>query len=383
MPDLVSSVLQFNILTPRRMMKVVFDLMQLSAVTIERLFPGQERHVVWQEFRNKLEAFDLFENVDSVLNLTPDPGVPLAQFVQRAKALDVHQTIWATEGLGHYHSEMCWEHMRVPGSVVTGNLWGVPAESMAALHAGTGLSLANHLLKTVSIRTSEAKIHDLLVQFIELCRNNCRPGYVGAAFEALGLVTRNLYPQLVHVVDRQLQKIGEDQVGYFWHGVGRAIYFAPTNFLPFNNSPWRAVEMSQREPPHEIGRLNALAGLVWAVVFVNIRHPVILETLLKHHWTELTRNDAFSNGVSSSILIWRDSTTDDSFIDALCQHQPESYDATLIEVWNNQVLEACRNALHRYYPILKEHDCLGEVFRYQSLPELVTRLQRERTRRVT
>lgn len=363
---------------------MAFDLMQLSAGTIELLVPGQEGRVIWQEFRNKLEAFNLFENVDSALDLTWKPGLPLRQLVKKTEALDTYRTVWATEGLGHYHTEMCWEHGRVPHSVITNDdVRGLPAATMTALHAGMGLSLANRLLKTIEIRSPEARIYDVLVQFIELCRNNAQPGYLGATYEALGLVIRNLYPQLVQVVDRQLQRIDENQVGYFWHGVGRGIYFAPTNFLPFNNAPWRAVEMSQREPPHEIGRLNALAGLVWALVLVNIRHPQVLEMLLKRHRNELTKSDAFSNGVSSSILIWRDSTADDSYLSALCQHQPESSDMTLVELWNQQVLQACRDALHRFYPVLKEHDCLGEVFRYQSLPALVARLQKERTRRVT
>lgn len=382
MADLASSVL--GVLTPRRMMKVVFDLMQLSAGTIQRLVPGKENRVVWQEFRNKLEAFDQFENVDHALNLTSKPGVSLTQLVKKTNGLDTHRTIWATEGLGHYHTETHWEQSRVPSSVISANnVQGLPAETMTALHAGMGLSLANRLLKTIEIQSPDTKVYDVLVQFIELCRNNSQPGYVGAAYEALGLVTRNLYPQLIQVVDRQLQKIDQNQVGYLWHGIGRAIYFAPSNFLPFNSAPWRAMAMVQREPPHEIGRLNALAGFAWALAFVNIRHPVILETLLNQHRAELITSDAFANGLTSSILIWRDSTADDSCLDAICQYQPEPSDVSLVELWNERVLKSCRNALDWFYPILKAHDSLGEVFRYQSLPELVMRLQRERTRRVT
>src|SRR6185369_5974582 len=152
MADLASSVL--GVLTPRRMMKVVFDLMQLSAGTIQRLVPGKENRVVWQEFRNKLEAFDQFENVDHALNLTSKPGVPLRQLVRKTNGLDTHRTIWATEGLGHYHTETHWEHSHVPSSVISANdVHGLPAESMTALHAGMGLSLANRLLKTIEIQS--------------------------------------------------------------------------------------------------------------------------------------------------------------------------------------------------------------------------------------
>jgi hypothetical protein len=151
MTDLASSVL--SVLTPRRMMKVAFDLMQFSAGTIQRLVPGKESRVVWQEFRNKLEAFDQFENVDHALNLTSAPGVPLTQLV-KIEGLDTQRTIWATEGLGHYHTETHWLRSRVPSSVISANnVHGLPAETMAALHASMGLSLAHHPLNTIEIRS--------------------------------------------------------------------------------------------------------------------------------------------------------------------------------------------------------------------------------------
>src|ERR1044071_8084565 len=272
----------FDAFYPRRVMRMSLDLMSLSAETFRLLNPGRNNHVVWQEFKNKLQAFDLFENVDSVLNL---PG----------------------------------------GTEIT------------------------------------------LMKFIELCQHSSRSGYVEVACEALGLVTRNLYSHLVQVVDRQLHEIDEKLAGYFWHGVGRAIYFAPTNFLPFNNSPWRAVEMAQREPPHEVGRLNALVGLVWALTLVNIYQPKILETLLRRHGRELSQQDALANGVSSAVIIWLDSTGDHSCLDALFQHRPDS---DLNRLWTEQVLQPGQNALQRFYPVIKKQNWLGEVFQYQSLPEL-------------
>lgn len=359
---------------------MTFDVMQLSAETLKRLMPGQESRVVWQEFKNKLQAFDLFENVDAALNLSAQSSIPLSSLVEKAYALDTYRAIWATEGLGHYHAERCWERTGIPRKLLRDdNAAALPAKSLTALHAGMGLSLSNRLLRTVGAQSSESEIRNVLQQFVELCKDNSMPGYVGAVYESLGLVTRNLYPQLVWNIDRQLQKINEKLVGYFWHGLGRATYFAPTNFLPFNSSPWRALEMVRREPTHETGRLNALAGLVWAMVLVNIRQPEILEALLRCHQTELSRSDALSNGVSSAIMIWRDLTDDNSYLDALYQHQPQSSEPALVELWTNQVLRPCRNTLQRFYPAIKDHNCLGEVFRYQSLPDLVAMLEKEQT----
>jgi hypothetical protein len=128
--------------------------------------------------------------------------------------------------------------------------------------------------------------------------------------------------------------------------------------------------MAQREPPHEVGRLNALVGLVWALTLVNIYQPKILETLLRRHGRELSQQDALANGVSSAVIIWLDSTGDHSCLDALFQHRPDS---DLNRLWTEQVLQPGQNALQRFYPVIKKQNWLGEVFQYQSLPELIAR----------
>jgi hypothetical protein len=373
-----SDAIGFDALNPRGMMRASLDAVRISAEALKLILPGQVSRVVWQEVKNKLQAFDLFENVDSVLSLSDGTDFPLTKLVEKTRALEAYRAVWATEGLGHYYTEMCWDRTGTPKDLLrNSDADALPVNSLTALHAGMGLSLANRLLKTIRSSDSESEMRVVLTKLLDLCRHNSRSGYIGVAYEALGLVTRNLYPQLVQVIDRQLKEIDERLVGYFWHGVGRAIYFAPTNFLPFNSSPWRAVEMTEREPPHEIGRLNALAGLVWAMMLVNIRQPEILETLLRHHGNRLSQSDALSNGVSSAIMIWCDSTADDSCLAALCQHRPEPSDPNFNELWAEQVLRAGRNALQRFYPVIREHDCLGEVFQYQSLLELVGRLERD------
>ena len=362
----------FDAFYPRRVMRMSLDLMWFSAETFRVLSPGRNSHVVWQEFKNKLQAFDLFENVDSVLRLPAGTEAQLTKLIEKVRTLDYYSAVWATEGLGHYYTEMCWKRSGAPKNLLrNANADVLPATSLTALHAGMGLSLANQLLKTIKSPDSEFEIRKAIEKFIDLCRHNSKSGYVEVAYEALGLVTRNLYSHLVRIVDRQLHEIDEKLVGYFWHGVGRAIYFAPTNFLPFNNSPWRAVKMAQRESAHDIGRLNALAGLLWAMTMVNICQPEILETLLRHHGKELSQDDALSNGVSSAVMIWLDSTGDESCLDKFFQHRPEPFDPDLNKLWTAQVLQPSSSALRHYYPVIKKQNCLGEVFQYRSLSELI------------
>jgi hypothetical protein len=376
--DLMFGGLTLQTFTPRGMMKMTFDLMQQSAEAFKFLMPGQNSRVVWQEFKNKLQAFDLFEYVDAALHLSAGTDLPLTESVGRAAALGSYRSVWATEGLGHYYAETCWDQRGTPRQLLSAEIVsGLPARCLIPLHAGMGLSFANRILETITPQSSLPEIREALRRFVALCKDNAGVSYVGAVYESLGLAARNLHPQMVPIIDRQLSEINDTLVGYFWHGVGRAIYFAPTNFLPGGSAPWRGVEMTQREPAHETGRLNALAGLAWALTLVNIRHPGILETLLKYHGHELSASDAFRNGVTSALITWHDSTEGDPYITALRQHQPDPADPVLVGLWNSLLKRPCEDALQRYYPVLKKHRCLGELFRYQSLTGLVEQLERQ------
>lgn len=371
--------LTYDLLTPRGMLKAALNMMQVSATAMGVLVPGQDSRVVLQELGNKLEAYDLFENVDSALGLDADDDEPLASLVARTRRLGGYRAVWATEGLGHYHAERRWERAGEPSRLLrVEGTDAPPAWAMTALHAGMGLSLAGRLLADTGPGSTGAEIRDVLRRYVALCRDNSARGYAGAAYEALGLAARSLHPHAVHLIDGELRKIDERLVAYFWHGVGRGIYFVPSNFLPLNSSPWRAVAMTRREPPHEPGRLNALAGLVWAVTLVNIRQPEILEAFITRHLEELSRNDALSNGVASAVMIWRDLTGVDAYLDRLRGHRPESRERALAELWEECVARPCDDALGRFYPVLKASGRLGSLFRYRPLAEFVAALETER-----
>jgi len=372
--ELMYNPLAQDALTPRGMMKLSLAMMQVTAEAFKLVLPGKDYYAVWQEFQNKLQAFDLFENVDAALQLPSGTGLPLATLLDRCSALGPYSAVWATEGVGHYYTEKCWRERGIVRGLLRSNGAAVlPTESLIALHAGMGLSFATHLLEA---RPSSHKLRSALEKFIVLCRDNSRQEYSGASFEALGLAARNLHPHLVLAIDRELASMTEELAGYFWHGVGRALYFSPTNFLPGGSAPWRAVEAAKREAPHEVGQRNALAGVVWALVLVNIRHPQVLELFLQHHGRELERNDAFASGLTSALVVWRDSAPTDVSIEKLYSHSPA--DQNLIGLWNTQVRQPCVHGLQRYCWGVREGDCLGRLFRYQPLRELSAELESRR-----
>jgi hypothetical protein len=381
MVDLMFEAFTFEAFTPRRLIKLTFDMMQQSAEVNRWLMPGRENRLAWQEFKNKLQAFDVFEYVDVALNLPDGPDISLSELVEQAEALGPYRAVWALEGLGRYYAEMCWKYQGTPRHLLTADqVSALPARSLIPLHTGMGLSLADRLLATATAPHPDDALDAVLQQFIALCQRNSRQGYTGSVIEALGLVTRLRYPQMIRSIDQRLSAVDPDTAGYFWHGVGRGLYFLPLNAMPCANSTWHAVEMAQGEAPHALGRLNTLAGLAWALTLINIRHPEILEAFLKHHGNALSANDAFANGVSSSLMMWYDMQGDDPYLRAFCHYQPNTSEPGLIQLWNSQVRGPCQEALQAYYGVLKAQHGLDEAFRYQRLSDVVERLKGELVR---
>lgn len=372
--DLAPALLTPSAYTPRSLIRTALFIARQWAELLAAFTPAFGVRSSLREFRSKIEVFDLFENVDTVLRLPNGTRRSLRDLVARANALDPFTAVWAIEGIGHYYAETVWESRGAPhGLLREVAARDLPAKSLVALHAGMGLSLANRLLARVgrACRKCPESSHldGVLRQFVSLCRDNSSEAYVAASYEALGLVARNLYPHLVTDIDRELPTMGDNLSDYFWHGVGRAIYFAPTNYLPLSGVASRVVEMTQQEPPHEPGRRNALAGAIWAMVLVNLREPEVVENFLGNCADVRFDRDAFANGVSSATVIWRDSTESTAQLEALCRYRSQ-----LGETWRTLIHDPCRIALDHYYAALRRHNCIGEVFRYQSLPRLLEKL---------
>jgi hypothetical protein len=357
--------LGWSSLNPGNLTRLATTVLRQSADAAQWLVSGGDLRLAWQEFRDKIRVFFWVREVGSLLGLPRDGSyVPLTELVARAYALDPFPALWAVEGAGHYYADSLRASDPDPHDLLTdARAAAVPDAALTMLHAGIGLSFAQHLLDGVTPQSPAEQVRDVVRRFLALCRQNSRPGYVGAALESLGLVARDFHPQaLVPVIDRELAALDEEALAYFWHGVGRAIYFSPTYFLPVGRSPWRAVEMARGEAPHELGRLNAIAGLAWAVTMVNLLKPQVLEAVVRQHADEFARGGAFTFGVASSVAMRTDTTPGQDFIAAFGQYEPS--DPGVAEAWDSLVRRPCAAALERVYPALKERGRLGELFRY-------------------
>src|SRR3989442_2669013 len=301
MVNFMFDVLTFKAFSPSYLQRLGSDVAQQSMETIRVLTPGKSSQLARQQLKNNLEVYNLVKHVRELLNIPTEGEFAVKELVDKAYDLGEYPDLWAVEGLGHEYAD----HFRGRGESIRNILTDqkasvLPAKSLTMMHAGIGLSFAWHLLPTVTPYSPASKVREMLQEFITLCNENSSKGYAAAAYEPLVLVTRTWHSQMVPTIDKELGEIAPELLGYFWHGAGRALYFLPVYIAPGVMSPWRAVD---REPPHELGRLNARAGLSWATTVVNVRHPAILENVIRYHGDQLDENEGLTNGVWSSLIM--------------------------------------------------------------------------------
>jgi hypothetical protein len=339
------------------MIETFLQVLLQSSELLRTIIPDCEIRINLTEFRNKLRAFYLFQHVDSVLNLSAT-DLSLSKMLDRALTLEPFFSVWATEGLGYYYT--C-QHVTVdfPERLLCDGSSCLPPANLVPLHAGMGLALAESLLK------HECNSRIMAERFLQLCRNNAREGYLGAAIEPLGLIVRNLHPDLIGHLNRDFCQMDEELLAYFWHGVGRGLYFTAANCLPWI-TPWQGYQMCLQEPLHFLGRMNAVAGFAWALTLVNIQCPEVLAAFLKYHQPSLGQEDAFLNGICSALVIWLESAPDDVSVRSLRSYQPEQSDPSLARMWDRYIRQSCDEALH-LHALIQTRTNLGELFRYRSL----------------
>jgi hypothetical protein len=375
--NLFFDALTLRAFSPGYISRLTSEVTEQSRETLRLFSSGENVRLAWQELRNNYEVFNLVKHVSSLLNISEDDRqFDLARLVDEAYALGAYPDLWAVEGLGHLYALTFWGKGRPIRGILRDERADVlPAKSLTMMHAGIGLGFAQQLMNTITPYSHADEIRRVVGEFVTLVDDNSRRGYEGAAYESLGLVTRFWHSQMVGVVEPHLREVAPRAVGYFWHGVGRSLYFLPLYFVPGLLSPWLAVE---REAPHELALLNMIAGLTWATTIVNVRQPEILENLLRNQGEQVARTPAFTNGVMSTLIMGIDITPGDVYITRFLEHRPDPSDRRVTELWEALVRRPGREAVYRIHPVLQQHERLGEVFQYHpSLEDFAARLERE------
>ncbi len=349
----------------RESIELGLGMLEVSATALEAV-PGQGSAAL--ELTNKIQAFRAFQFVDRRLGVRGE--LPLPALVEKAAGLGPYRGLWATEGLGFAHAERGWRDRRATESLARQP--EVPASALIPLHTGMGLSLAVRALGGIDTRGEDQALLAAVERFLTLCEASSAAGCQPMAFEALGLVVRTLYPHLLRRVDRLLATIDPRLVDYYWHSVGRGLYFAPTHVLPGFGGWQRALEKARREPPHATGRRNALAGFAWALTLVNFRHPEVLAGLLRDHGDEIFDRSAFANGVSSAFLIWYSANGREALLERFLAYRPQR---SVAARWRRLVREPTEDALDSYIARGRDRAPAG-LFRCQAAgadPEYASR----------
>ena len=346
---------------------------------VSLFLPGQKASVAYREAQNKAWIMSLVNNLEQ--GFPPlgsfDPMKELPGMVDKCYAMGFFPAVWGVEGLGLYHVEACKANkLPLKNILSVPPLETLPSGSMTMLHAGIGLSFARSCLKGLSAGSPPAELRKALEEFIRLCRDNSRPGYVGCAFESLGLVSLVLHnPEMAQALDRELASIDPVVATFMWRGAGRALYFHPKHFIPGLHCPWRGIAMSRAIAPHEMARQNLRAGVAWPTTIVNIRHPEVMESVLMYQGENDPDRDLFVNGLTSSMVMRFDTTPEGPYIKPFIAHQPDPSNEMLCRLWKRDVKEPIEMAINVIHPVLKANNAIDEVFHYQSLPDLVARLK--------
>ena len=185
--------LSLDSLRPSSALQISNDLMRDSLSTARFYFPQPQSAAAWRELINKVRVFRLVKDVQTKLRVPREGHFSLSEYVDKSKALGPYPALWAVEGLGHDYADSVAERGGEWKGLLKGDaIKGIPAGSLLMLHAGIGLSFAQHLLHGKSTGTPETEIQKALQEFVRLCKANSEPGYEGAALESLGLVQPDL-----------------------------------------------------------------------------------------------------------------------------------------------------------------------------------------------
>ena len=175
-----------------------------------------------------------------------------------------------------------------------------------------------------------------------------RPGYEGAAYESLGLVTRFWHSPMVNVVRNICERsLHMYRLLLAWR---RTLTLLPAVILCRACSPWLAIE---REAPYELALLNMTAGLAWATTIVNVRQPELMENFISMN----------GNSVSHACFHqWPDVDTDHGnrhhaerpVHHGVSRIPAKQSDPALVQLWDTLVAQPAREAVNRIHPILQK-----------------------------
>ena len=372
MASLVSDALSLRVLSPSYMREMATGIAHGSADAVGSVATEEARRLLIEQFGNTFDVIGFVNHVDAPVHLSQDGTYPLEAMVEKFYTYGDYPPLWYVEGLGERYAEAHMEDGKEVRDLLTiGKAAAADPKIRTMMHAGMGIAFAKHAVANLTPWSTDMEFRDALTVFLNLVRQNSMPGYEGAAVESLGLVSRTWHGQLVNQISSHLLEIDTDTFEFFWHGAGRAMYFSPMYMLP-GLSPWDAAD---NEPPNETACRNARAGVAWAFTIVNVRHPEIIANFLRYKANRIAGNDAFADGVYSTLIMAGDMVPNHRFVTAFGRYQPDEDDPAMVAAWTKHIGTGVDARVNSYREKLKAHKKLGEVFRYHNLAQFIADLK--------
>ena len=337
-------------------------------------WPNGFSWAAWRESGNKLEAFQAFATAHRWLSRTGDTREELIRAANEVSARSDFLGLWTTEGLGYYSAVRALERKEVLGSLLVGSAHRLPERSMIPLHTGMGLALACDGLRCLAHPNRAADDLRCVVQFLQRSRESSLDGYIGVMLEALGLVAVLLRPTTLNTIDRLLAEVDAALPASLWHGVGRGLYFTPISLLPCTSAAWPSLDRALQDPPHEVGRRNALAGLAWALALVNVRNPEVWALFLKRYANRLPTPNTFANGVASAAAVWHAWAPKSDCLQRICSHRPRDGKDEMMPHWERHAQTQCQPEFLRAVEQLLRQNRVDELFRVPAHSNEETRV---------
>lgn len=369
--NFAADTLSLKVLRPTYMWNAVSGIYHGGTDALGSVATSTARRLLREQFGNTFDVISFVNHVDAPHSLASNGTYPIDECIDRLYSRGDYPALWLIEGLGERYAEAYMEDGRdLRGLLSAGKGASLPDKSQLMMHAGIGITFAKKALNNLTPVSTDNEIDAALNTFLELCHSNSQERYVGAALESLGLVTRTWYGQMVLPIYNHLKQLDVAASEFFWHGAGRAMYFSPMYMLP-GFSPWNAAIV---EPPDEPARRNARAGVAWAWTVVNVRQPEITANFLAHRADEIDGNDAFTDGVYSTLIMAGEMVPGHRFVTGYVRYKPDSKNPDMVTAWNRWVGNDAESRVNFYRQTLKAHGKLGEVFRYHNLNDYVSEL---------
>jgi hypothetical protein len=368
-----SDALSLKIFNPNYIRQMATGLAQGSADAAGSVVTQESRHLLREQFGNTFDVIGFVNHVEAPRKLSSDGTYPLEEMIDSCYSHGDYPALWYVEGLGERYAEAYMESGKeVRDLLTTGKAAVADRKIQTMMHAGMGIAFGKQAVSELTPWSSDSAYKEAISNFIKQVNQNSIPGYEGAALESLGLVTRTWHGQLVSNMSTHLRSVDPDAYEFFWHGAGRAMYFSPMYMIP-GMSVWDAADT---EPPNEIACLNARAGATWAFTIVNIRQPEIAANFLRTKGDRIAGNDAYTNGVFSTMIMAGDMVPGHQYVSAFGRYQPDSTDQDAVKAWHKHIGSNVEARVNQYRETLRKHDKLGEVFRYHNLPQFVANLEK-------